>query len=276
MIAAGRAGMRRRGHRTGNAPPGAGSPRSRRPAAPAPRRAVAPAGHQRQRPLTGPAREFSQLLQLGGGSNGSRVRAWKIELARLATETGLAITVAHLPPGTSKWNKIEHRLSSQIAMNWRGRPLTKPSDHRRPHRSHHHSHRTHRPRRTRHRHLPHRHRLHEEADRRAAHHPPRLPRRLELHHHPRTRRPRPRPRPKLSCSPSPPTRSNAGRRGDHRGLARLGHMGATIGGRSTRLDCRRTAAADARRGVRRLAAARPPGLAMLCGARGRTPHCHLV
>ena len=59
----------------------------------------------------------------GGGSNGYRVRAWKIELARLAAETGLEITVCHLPPGTSKWNKIEHRLFSQITMSWRGRPL---------------------------------------------------------------------------------------------------------------------------------------------------------
>jgi transposase len=59
----------------------------------------------------------------GGGSNGSRVRAWKIELARFAAETGVEITVCHLPPGTSKWNKIEHRLFSQITMNWRGRPL---------------------------------------------------------------------------------------------------------------------------------------------------------
>ncbi len=60
----------------------------------------------------------------GGGTNGSRARAWKIELAKLAAETGLAITVCHLPPGISKWNKIEHRLFSQITMNWRGRPLT--------------------------------------------------------------------------------------------------------------------------------------------------------
>jgi hypothetical protein len=60
----------------------------------------------------------------GGGSNGYRVRAWKTELAALATETGLTITVCHLPPGTSKWNKIEHRLFSHISMNWRGRPLT--------------------------------------------------------------------------------------------------------------------------------------------------------
>jgi DDE family transposase len=60
----------------------------------------------------------------GGGSNGYRTRLWKTELAALATSTGLAITVCHLPPGTSKWNKIEHRLFSHISMNWRGRPLT--------------------------------------------------------------------------------------------------------------------------------------------------------
>ncbi|MDQ2874324.1 MAG: ISAzo13 family transposase [Actinomycetota bacterium] len=58
-----------------------------------------------------------------GGSNGYRTRAWKTELAALAAETGLEITVCHLPPGTSKWNKIEHRLFSHITMNWRGRPL---------------------------------------------------------------------------------------------------------------------------------------------------------
>jgi hypothetical protein len=59
-----------------------------------------------------------------GGSNGYRTRLWKTELARLASDAGLAITVCHLPPGTSKWNKIEHRLFSHITMNWRGRPLT--------------------------------------------------------------------------------------------------------------------------------------------------------
>ena len=59
----------------------------------------------------------------GGGSNGSRVRAWKIELAAFAAQSGLQVTVSHLPPGTSKWNKIEHRLFNQITMNWRGRPL---------------------------------------------------------------------------------------------------------------------------------------------------------
>ena len=59
-----------------------------------------------------------------GGSNGYRTRAWKTELAALAAGTGLEITVCHFPPGTSKWNKIEHRLFSAITMNWRGRPLT--------------------------------------------------------------------------------------------------------------------------------------------------------
>jgi hypothetical protein len=59
-----------------------------------------------------------------GGSNGYRLRAWKVELARLAEETGLRITVCHYPPGTSKWNKIEHRMFSFITMNWRGKPLT--------------------------------------------------------------------------------------------------------------------------------------------------------
>jgi len=59
----------------------------------------------------------------GGGSNGSRVRLWKLELQRLADETGLMIGVSHFPPGTSKWNKIEHRLFSFISKNWRGQPL---------------------------------------------------------------------------------------------------------------------------------------------------------
>ena len=59
----------------------------------------------------------------GGGSNGSRVKLWKIELQKLATETGLEISVCHFPPGTSKWNKIEHRLFSFITKNWRGKPL---------------------------------------------------------------------------------------------------------------------------------------------------------
>jgi hypothetical protein len=59
----------------------------------------------------------------GGGSNGSRVRLWKVELQKLADELGLTIVVLHLPPGTSKWNKIEHSLFSFISRNWRGRPL---------------------------------------------------------------------------------------------------------------------------------------------------------
>lgn len=58
-----------------------------------------------------------------GGSNGSRPRAWKLHLQALSDETGMAITVCHYPPGTSKWNKIEHRLFSFISLNWRGKPL---------------------------------------------------------------------------------------------------------------------------------------------------------
>ncbi len=58
-----------------------------------------------------------------GGSNGYRVRLWKLELQRLADETGLEIAVCHFPPGTSKWNKIEHRLFAAISQNWRGKPL---------------------------------------------------------------------------------------------------------------------------------------------------------
>ena len=59
----------------------------------------------------------------GGGSNGSRLRLWKLELQKLADETGLSLSVCHFPPGTSKWNKIEHRLFSFISSNWRGEPL---------------------------------------------------------------------------------------------------------------------------------------------------------
>lgn len=59
----------------------------------------------------------------GGGSNGARVRLWKTELQKFANESGLKVSVCHFPPGTSKWNKIEHRLFAQISKNWRGRPL---------------------------------------------------------------------------------------------------------------------------------------------------------
>jgi hypothetical protein len=71
-----------------------------------------------------PQRSRLLITADSGGSNGARLRLWKTELAGLAAETGLEITVLHLPPGTSKWNRIEHRLFSHISMNWRGRPLT--------------------------------------------------------------------------------------------------------------------------------------------------------
>jgi len=69
--------------------------------------------------------EATRLLVMAdcGGSNGYRARAWKLNLQKLANETGLAITVCHFPPGTSKWNKIEHRMFCHITQNWRGRPL---------------------------------------------------------------------------------------------------------------------------------------------------------
>jgi hypothetical protein len=76
--------------------------------------------------IGGPAYPDADRLLItadSGGSNGSRLRLWKTQLAELAAETGLRITVCHLPPGTSKWNKIEHRMFSAITLNWRGRPL---------------------------------------------------------------------------------------------------------------------------------------------------------
>ena len=72
---------------------------------------------------TYPAATELMIMADGGGSNGSRVRLWKLELQRLADELSLTIRVSHFPPGTSKWNKIEHRLFSHISLNWRGQPL---------------------------------------------------------------------------------------------------------------------------------------------------------
>jgi hypothetical protein len=71
-----------------------------------------------------PAAQRLLITADAGGSNSYRTRAWKTELAAFARDAGLAVTVCHFPPGTSKWNKIEHRLFSHITMNWRGRPLT--------------------------------------------------------------------------------------------------------------------------------------------------------
>lgn len=70
-----------------------------------------------------PAAKDLLITADAGGSNGSRLRLWKLELQRLADQTGLSISVCHFPPGTSKWNKIEHRLFSFISSNWRGEPL---------------------------------------------------------------------------------------------------------------------------------------------------------
>ena len=70
--------------------------------------------------------EASRLLITAdaGGSNGYRARCWKFHLQELADETGLLVEVCHFPPGTSKWNKIEHRMFCHVTQNWRGRPLT--------------------------------------------------------------------------------------------------------------------------------------------------------
>jgi hypothetical protein len=70
-----------------------------------------------------PGAKYLAITADGGGSNGSRVRRWKHELQRLSNELGIDIRVHHLPPGTSKWNKIEHRLFSFISINWRAKPL---------------------------------------------------------------------------------------------------------------------------------------------------------
>ncbi len=71
-----------------------------------------------------PNAERLMITADGGGSNGTRVRLWKIELQKFADETGLTLSVCHYPPGTSKWNKIEHRMFCHITQNWRGKPLT--------------------------------------------------------------------------------------------------------------------------------------------------------
>jgi hypothetical protein len=120
----------------------------------------------------------------GGGSTGSRLRLWKTQLAQLATQTGLAITVCHLPRGTWKWNKIEHRMFSAITMNWRGRPLETHEVVVETHRGDHHQDRAEDPGRSRHQHLPARHQDHRQGDEGLRRRPPattRVPRRLELH-----------------------------------------------------------------------------------------------
>jgi len=70
-----------------------------------------------------PAAKYLLITADGGGSNGYRLRLWKVELQKLANQTGLEVRVCHFPPGTSKWNKVEHRLFSFISSNWRGEPL---------------------------------------------------------------------------------------------------------------------------------------------------------
>ena len=119
-----------------------------------------------------------------GGSNGYRVRAWKHHLAELATETGLEITVCHYPPGTSKWNKIEHRMFSFISINWRGRPLTDIRTIIELIAATTTQHRAHHPSRLRPQLVPDRRQDHRPPTRSLPPHTTQLARRLELHHHP--------------------------------------------------------------------------------------------
>jgi len=116
-----------------------------------------------------------------GGSNGYRTRAWKAGLAALAEQTGLEITCCHFPPGTSKWNKVEHRLFSHITMKLARQAADQPRCHHQQHRGDHHPHRPDRAGPPGRRLLCHRSQGHQRADGRPAGQPPPLPRGLELH-----------------------------------------------------------------------------------------------
>jgi hypothetical protein len=117
-----------------------------------------------------------------GGSNGARLRLWKWQLQRFADASGLSVSASHLPPGTSKWNKIEHRLFSFISQNWRGQPLLTHAAIVSLIDQHPYDNRTESAVRSRHPHLPAADRRIREANGADSHHPSRLPRRLELHH----------------------------------------------------------------------------------------------
>jgi len=95
-----------------------------RPRPPSSRSRRSPRGGRTSAQSATPPRAL-QITADCGGATGNRIRLWKTELQRLADETGLQIRVCHFPPGTSKWNKIEHRLFCHISQNWRGRPLIK-------------------------------------------------------------------------------------------------------------------------------------------------------
>ena len=120
----------------------------------------------------------------GGGSNGARLRLWKWELQQLANARGLTITVCHFPPGTSKWNKIEHRLFSYISRNWRGQPLVSLGRDRQPDWRHADGHGPARAVRVGSRHVSEGSHDLRRATRRAPAHAPSVSRRLELHHPP--------------------------------------------------------------------------------------------
>ena len=118
-----------------------------------------------------------------GGSNGARLRLWKVELQKLARELGLEISVCHLPPGTSKWNKIEHRLFAFISQNWPGQAAHRLGHHHQPDQRHKHQRRTQGLLRSRHQQLPQRHRRQRCRDAGPQHQASRVPWRVELHPH---------------------------------------------------------------------------------------------
>ena len=118
-----------------------------------------------------------------GGSNGARVRLWKRELQSFANQSGLSITVTHHPPGTSKWNRIEHRLFAFITQNWRGKPLL-PCRDRAIDRRHHDQGRARRPLLSRRQQLPESHQGLRRRNGPDQHRVRRLPRRMELHNLP--------------------------------------------------------------------------------------------
>ena len=165
----------------------AGSPSATSPTPPSSRSSPSAAGGTRWAETRFPDADRLLITADAGGSNGYRLRAWKVELARLAAETGLRITVCHYPPGTSKWNRIEHRMFSFITMNWRGRPLTTLRTIIELISATSHHHRAHHPSRLRPELVPHRRQDHRHRTRRRTPPPPRLPRRMELHHHRATR-----------------------------------------------------------------------------------------
>ena len=136
------------------------------------------------RPGALPEAQTLTITADSGGSNNPRTRLWRYELQRLADTTGLRIRVCHFPPGTSKWNKIEHRMFSFVSLNWRGKPLESLEIIVNLIAAHEDEHRAEALRPPRSRQLRARRRGNRRTTRRREYHPAYVPRRLELHHQP--------------------------------------------------------------------------------------------